>query len=158
MKELKKSPLLHIVMIVIWLGLASALWYFYINGMLNLKFLNTENPSTLVYVVSIIFLVLNGIFITYFWLNGVKDFLYVIWFNLFKKKLFKEYEDIINEDVSAINDKVLLVYCTCNDLEEQALSYSINQNYKNYDIVILDDSSDQTYIERIDKFALKNNI
>ena len=135
MKDLKKSPLLHVVMIVLWLGLVSALWYFYINGILNLKFLNTENPSTALYVTAIIFLVLNVIFITYFWLNGVKDFLYVLWFNIFKKKLFKEYEEIINEDVSAINDKVLLVYCTCNDFEEKALSYSITQDYKNYDIV-----------------------
>ncbi len=158
MKDLKKSPLLHVVMIILWLGLVSALWYFYINGILNLKFLNTENPSTGLYVTAIIFLVLNVIFITYFWLNGVKDFLYVIWFNIFKKKLFKEYEEIINEDVSAINDKVLLVYCTCNDFEEKALSYSITQDYKNYDIVILDDSSDKEYIERVDKFALKNNI
>lgn len=145
-------------MLLAWLALFLVLWFFYIYGMINLKTSDGDEMSLGVYITSIIFLILNGIFISYFWLNGVKDFIYVVWFNIRKKKLFLDFKKVLDVDVSNVNDKILLVYCTCNDFEPKALNYSIEQNYKNYDVVILDDSSDDKYKGLIDEYAKEKNI
>lgn len=145
-------------MLLAWLALFLVLWFFYIYGMINLKTSDGDEMSLGVYITSIIFLILNAIFISYFWLNGVKDFIYVVWFNIRKKKLFLDFKKVLDVDVSNVNDKILLVYCTCNDFEPKALNYSIEQNYKNYDVVILDDSSDDKYKGLIDEYAKEKNI
>lgn len=157
MKTLKKRPYLHILMLTIWAILSAFLWYFYIKGMINNTFFTSEVPMWL-YVITVILLVLNTLFITYFWLNGVKDFIYVVWYRLSKNKLLSSYKEVIETDVSDVNDKVLLLYCTCNDFEPECLDESIKQKYKNYEVVILDDSSKDEYKIRIDEYAKERNI
>lgn len=97
-------------------------------------------------------------FITYFWLNGVKDFIYVIWYYSCRKKLAKEYEGVIKQDVFGEIDRILMVYCTCNDFDGTPLLKCLKQNYGNYRAVILDDSDKQEYKKEIDEFAKKHNI
>ena len=72
--------------------------------------------------------------------------------------MLKKYQKIIDTDVSNVDDKILFVYCTCNDFDSKSLSKSIRQNYKNFDVVILDDSSEESYKKKIDVFSQKNNI
>lgn len=49
--------------------------------------------------------------------------------------------------------KVLLIYTTRNDFDEFSLLCSMNQNYSNYEVFILDDSNDEKYINEINKFV-----
>lgn len=116
------------------------------------------SPTSFLFIISRILLVLNAIFISYFWLNGVKDFIYVIWFFLSKNRLYKRYERIINTDVSMADDRVLLIYCTCNDFDGSSLIKCMRQKYKNFRTVILDDSSDDGYKKKIDLFSKKHNV
>lgn len=158
MQKLKKNPTLYIFMFLIWTVLAVFLWYCFITGMKNLTFKEEITPSNVRIIFSQILIILNAIFITYFWLNGVKDFIYVIWYYCAKVKLSKRYVDVINTDVSLANDRVLFLYCTCNDFEPSSLLKCMHQDYKNYKVVILDDSSDEIYKKKIDSFANEYNL
>lgn len=155
---MKKSPILYIIMILIWTALTVFLWYYFVQSFINVPFYEGTNVTKTLRVFATIILVLNAIFVSYFWLNGVKDFIYVIWYYIFKNKLNKRYYEIIETDVSNANDRVLLVYCTCNDFDPFSLERSIQQKYHNFEVVILDDSSDENYKKQIDEFGSKHNI
>ncbi len=51
-----------------------------------------------------------------------------------------------------------MVYCTCNDFDGESLARSLNQSYSHFDAVILDDSTEETYKEKINEFALARGI
>lgn len=82
-----KNPILYIVMLFVWTALAVFLWYNFITCLINENYFNIpiENISTAVRVLAKILLAFNAIFISYFWLNGVKDFIYVVWYYCNKK-------------------------------------------------------------------------
>ena len=155
---LKKSSILYVIMIIFWIGLTIAFWFFMSKAFGNDGIFRSPNVSQAKRVVATILIVLNGIFISYFWLNGVKDLIYVVWYMIFKKKLNRRYYEVINTDVSKANDKVLFAYCTCNDFDEKSLEACMHQKYKNYDVVILDDSNKEDYKARIDEFSKKHNV
>lgn len=48
---------------------------------------------------------------------------------------------------------VALLYTTCNDFVESSVRSCVEQDYPNYRVYILDDSSDPEYRRRIDRFA-----
>lgn len=155
-----KNPILYIVMLFVWTALAVFLWYNFITCLINENYFNIpiENISTAVRVLAKILLAFNAIFISYFWLNGVKDFIYVVWYYCNKKRLMKRYQDIIDVDTSNANDRVLLVYCTCNDFDGSSLLKSMQQNYTNFKTVILDDSKDAEYMQMVDLFAKEHDV
>lgn len=105
-----------------------------------------------------ILLTLNAIFICYFWLNGTKDIIYVLYYYINRKKITQYAIDVSIRESKGNSKLVLLVYCTCNDFEVSSLRKCIKQSYKNTKTVILDDSSEDSYKKRIDRFARKNNI
>lgn len=155
-----KNPILYIVMLFVWTALAVFLWYNFITCLINENYFNIpiENISTAVRVLAKILLAFNAIFISYFWLNGVKDFIYVVCYYCNKKRLMKRYQDIIDVDTSNANDRVLLVYCTCNDFDGSSLLKSMQQNYTNFKTVILDDSKDAEYMQMVDSFAKEHDV
>lgn len=155
---MKKSPLLYVVMLGIWTILMIGIWYYFIKSFYHLPFKTGTAVTRGLRIGATITLVLNGICVSYFWLNGVKDFTYVIWYYAFRKKMINRYYEIIETDVSQVNDKVLLVYCTCNDFDATSLRKSIQQKYHNFDVVILDDSSKESYKTQVDEFAKANQI
>ena len=158
---MKKSPALYIIMIIIWTILTVLLWVnFFKNGFLNLDNIYNEGftPTEVYKILSLILLIFNAIFIYYFWLNGVKDFIYVVWYYIFKNRMLKTYHKIIDLDVSNVDDKVLMIYCTCNDFDGNSLLKCMNQDYSNYDIAILDDSTKEEYKNEIDEFGKKYDI
>lgn len=157
-KTLKKSSILYVVRFTIWAVLAAFLWYCFIKGLLNLSFKDGVEASKVRIIFSEILFILNGVFIAYFWLNGVKDFIYVIWYYCVKGRLAKRYRPVIDRDVSKANDRILFLYCTCNDFDGNSLLGCRHQKYKNYKVVILDDSTKQEYIDEIDKFGLEHNV
>lgn len=157
-KILKKSPILYICLFSLWAILTVGLWYVFLKGLTNLRFSEETVPTKLRFIFAKILILLNAVFITYFWLNGVKDFIYVIWYYFHRKKSAKEYEGVIKQDVNGETDRILMVYCTCNDFDGTSLLKCLKQNYGNYRAVILDDSDKQEYKKEIDGFAKKHNI
>lgn len=155
---MRKSPALYITMLVIWTVLTVFLWINFIPKIVDVPFRAGRAISLGVQIGSRILLTLNGIFISYFWLNGVKDFLYVIWYYIFRKKMLKRYHDVIDTDVSGATDKVLMAYCTCNDFDGRSLEESMKQTYPHVTTVILDDSTLEEYKNAVDEFAQKHGI
>ena len=154
----KKSPALYIVLIVLWALLAIVFWWIISNSFGNIPYLPDAHITAGIDIFANILIVLNSIFISYFWLNGIKDFVYVIWYFSFKKKLLNRYNKVICTDVNFAKDKILFVYCTCNDFDKRSLSKSIRQTYQNFDVVILDDSTQKAYKDKVNRFAKANGI
>lgn len=155
-KKLKKSPALYIVLFAVWACLCAWLWY-------NLSFGFTQPPVSADApqwrrVLAAVLIALNGIFITYFWLNGTKDFVYVLWFRFARRSLERRYADVRRADVSGCRDKVLLLYCTCNDFDGESLLRSMRQTYAYTEAVILDDSDSEEYRARIDAFGREHGV
>ena len=100
-------------------------------------------------------LTMNGLFIMYFWLNGVKDVTYVLWYYGSKKNLTC-YANRVADMPLPENKRITLVYCTCNDFNGVALERCMHQTYPGCHYAILDDSKQEAYIKEIDKFAKKH--
>lgn len=107
-----------------------------------------------------IILTVNLVFIVYFWLNGTKDILYVLYYVLTKKKHDKREQDILRQPLKPElrNAKVLLLYCTCDDFIEDSLLRSMQQEYEHFETIILDDSNSDEYKAKIDQFAIENKV
>lgn len=153
----QKSKALYVCMFVLWLVLAAFLWSQLVPNIIHAPLLK-ENPSLGLRIGARVLLAFNALFISYFWLNGVKDFLYVIWYYASRKKLLGRYRSVIATDVSAAQEKVLLVYCTCNDFDGHSLAESMKQNYAHVTTVILDDSSKEEYKAEVDAFAKEHGV
>ena len=54
--------------------------------------------------------------------------------------------------------RVLLLYCTCNDFNAEALETCMRQRYEHFHTVILDDSKDEEYKRKIDEFAQTHDV
>lgn len=155
---MRKSPALYITMLVVWAVLTVFLWGNFLPKIVDVPFAANRPTSLGVDIGAKILLTFNGVFISYFWLNGVKDFIYVIWYYVFRKKMYKRYYEVIETDISGVNDKVLMAYCTCNDFDGRSLEESMKQSYENVTTVILDDSTDEEYKRAVDDFAERHGI
>ncbi len=145
-------------MLLIWTALTVLLWVNFIPKIVEVPFFGEGGVALGIRVGARVLLALNALFISYFWLNGVKDFLYVIWYYAFRKRLYKRYYEVIDTDVSKAKDKILLAYCTCNDFDGESLERSIRQSYEYFDVVILDDSTSEEYKRQVNDFALAHGI
>ncbi len=155
---MRKSPALYLTMLLVWTALSILLWVYFIPNVVNVPFIGSGGVSLGVRIGARVLLIFNGVFISYFWLNGVKDFLYVLWYYVFRKKLYKRYYEVIDRDVSDVEDKILMAYCTCNDFDGESLRKSMEQTYSHFDVVILDDSTQADYKKRVDDFAVAHGI
>ena len=155
---MKKSPALYITMLVIWTGLTVFLWWNFLPKIVNVPFIRGRAVPLGVEIGARVLLAFNGMFISYFWLNGVKDFIYVIWYYVFRKKMQARYYSVIDTDVSRVTDKVLMAYCTCNDFDGRSLEESMKQSYPYVTTVILDDSTDEECKQAVDDFAQKHGV
>jgi len=156
--KVQKSPALYITMLTVWTALSILLWTYFVPKIASVPFFEDRRISLPMQIGARALLIFNGIFITYFWLNGVKDFIYVVWYYAFRKKLYKRYCSVVNTDVSKAKDNILLVYCTCNDFDGDSLERSIQQSYPHYDVVILDDSTTAEHRDKVNEFALSHGI
>lgn len=141
--KLKTSAKLYIYMIFAWLILlALSFKDFYYS------FRGVGNNYVLFFL-----LIMNTLFICYFWLNGMKEIFYVFFYWKNKNKLIKIPRKKITD-----NPKVILLYCTCNDFNADSLAKSMKQKYSNFETYILDDSKDKEYIKKVNAFAKENNV
>ena len=155
---MKKSPALYLTMLFVWTALTVFLWYNFSANFVKIPFYEGINSTLFLRIGARVLLIFNAVFISYFWLNGVKDFIYVVWYYIFRRRLYQRYFGIIETDVSGAKDKILLAYCTCNDFDGRSLEESMRQTYPHFDVVILDDSTSDEYKERVNAFALKHGI
>lgn len=122
--------------------------------------LNLNDYSNFKTIVIISLLIINSIVLAMLWLGSIKDFVFSITYALFHKKINKEYTKI--KEIPFDKDSsphVLLLYCTCNDFNKEALSKSMKQDYSNFKTIILDDSSNKKYLDEIDSFKnLHDNV
>ena len=157
-QRIKRSPALYIVLFALWAALCGLLWWVLAYGIAAPPFSDGAAPSRAIKIFATVLLVFNGIFISYFWLNGVKDFLYVIWQRAAKRRLEKSFYDVLETDIRDAAGKVLLLYCTCNDFDGDSLRQCMRQTYADCQTVILDDSTQSEYRERIDRFAEEHGV
>ncbi len=92
-------------------------------------------------------------FIAYFWLNGVKDVVYPIAYRVMPWR-----RQAVPRRTTTDEPSVALVYVTCNDFSGSSLAASLDQDYGNYQAVILDDSSKPEYLAQVDAFAEEHGI
>ncbi len=157
-ERMEKSPALYITMLSLWTALTIFLWVNFLPRIWEVPFVNGGGTGLAVRIGARALLLFNGIFISYFWLNGVKDFLYVIWYYAFRRRLYRKYYAVVDRDVSHVKDKILMAYCTCNDFDGESLERSLRQSYTSFDAVILDDSTSEEYKRRVDEFASARGI
>ena len=102
---------------------------------------------------------LSTIFIMYFWLNGVKDLVYTLFYFIQRKKFQLPALGLWRQKHGNNADKkVVAVYCTFNDFSRDSLEACMHQDYPNVEFVILDDSTQESYKQQIDDFAAEKNI
>ena len=155
---IRKSPALYLTMLVIWTVLTVFLWVNFLPKIIEVPFLAGKRITLAMRIGARVLLTFNGIFISYFWLNGVKDFIYVVWYYIFRRRLHERYHAVIDTEVPGVNDKILMAYCTCNDFDGESLAKSMKQSYQNFDVVILDDSTMEEHKEKVNEFALAHGI
>lgn len=142
---MNKSSRLYLTIVFVWLMAFGAV-VFTSYAQLRAVMLSNALAGALI--------MLTLLFIGYFWLNGVKDTLYTAWYYLVVKK-----RRVVDPIFSRTNNPhVVLVYCTRNDFNADALARSMNQDYVNVRTVILDDSDQLTYREEIDAFAKAHDV
>jgi cellulose synthase/poly-beta-1,6-N-acetylglucosamine synthase-like glycosyltransferase len=136
--SLEKSPRLYFWIIGVWL-------LFVLAAIVPLmrEVLRSIHSSFFVGILVII----STLFVAYFWLNGVKDLVYTFYYRLAGTKPAVPFYLRVEEP------HVVLVYATCNDFSVDSLHRSMIQSYQNYRVVILDDSSQNSYKVEIDQFA-----
>ncbi|WP_052663068.1 glycosyltransferase family 2 protein [Mycoplasmoides pirum] len=150
---MKKINAPYILIFVLWGGFTSlSSWYLIVFQWENTFF-------TLQDIVVKFFLILNWLIINIGFCNGIKDFVILLTYYIYlkpkyKKNYFKQFNH--SKLISKLEPKVLLLYTTCNDFDEQSLLQSINQNYSNFCTYILDDSDQEFYKNKIDNFINKN--
>lgn len=97
----------------------------------------------------------STLFLLYFWLNGVKDIVYTLFYHGYLKR----HQTLIpRSGPRAVYPLVYLVYCTCDDFNAASLAESMLQSYPNICTFILDDSSDPACKREVDIFARKNQL
>lgn len=156
---MKKKSSVYIGVLCVWSVCALAL--FIACGSIVYNFLSTG--ITTKKIVTALLLMANALMLAYMWLGSVKDFLFSFLFLIRKKHILKRYDKIIHmpkEEVDRLkidgkNPKFYLLYCTCNDFNEEALFSCMQQDYDNFETVILDDSGQEEYKQKIDQFAQK---
>lgn len=151
---MKKSSGLYCFIIFIWLICTSFLCY---NLAKNIIPIVQAGVWTYKEILVIILLSVNTLILTYMWLGSVKDFIFSLFYLFNKKKLLKNYEPIYKTQVTE-TPKVLLLYCTCNDFNENALSKCMEQEYSNFETIILDDSSKDEFKAKVDTFSSTHNV
>jgi len=96
-------------------------------------------------------LVLFILFINFAWLYGLYN-ICIVGFALYYRFSGKAKQTVAR----AFSDNppaVAILYTTCNDFVEESVRSCVRQDYPNYKVYMLDDSSDETFQRRIDDFA-----
>lgn len=147
---MKKSSQLYLFILAAWCALivlaSWPLWY---------VIQRSEQYGTFV----ICLVAMSTLFILYFWLNGIKDVIYTLYFYAKRKKFTLPADGLWrSKHGNNADKKIVAVYCTYNDFNAASLAASMGQDYPGVTYVILDDSTDPAYQQEVDAFASTHNI
>lgn len=95
-----------------------------------------------------------GFFITFTalaWLYALYNVGVILFAAVFRKRYREKY--LVDAEMPAEQPAVALLYTTRNDFRKESVISCVQQNYANFTVYILDDSTDPTYQRRIDAFA-----
>ncbi len=93
-------------------------------------------------------------FIEFAWLYGVYNLLVLLFAFVYKYLDAKPQEALSNLALTTYPD-VAILYTTCNDFVEASVLSCVKQDYPNYKVYILDDSSQTTYQQLVDEFGAR---
>lgn len=154
---MKKKPTLYIIVFAVWAGCA-ALLAFCLAQLLPAVAGEPWRRGLIIALLS-----LNTAILAALWLGSIKDLVFSLAYALRRKALTRALQRQAAEGERALAGaaeplpRVLLLYCTCNDFNEQALSRCRRQKYGNCKTVILDDSTDPAYKRAAAKYALHHS-
>ncbi|HHM20969.1 MAG TPA: glycosyltransferase [Bacteroidetes bacterium] len=94
------------------------------------------------------------LFIDFAWLYGFYN-IGVVVFALIHKYFGAKPEKTYTRATLLEYPAVALLYTTYNDFLEESVRSCVNQDYPNYKVYILDDSTDPDYMEKVDNFAAR---
>ena len=154
--HMKKKPTLYIIVFAVWAGCAALLAV----CLAQLLPAVAGEPWRRGLIAAL--LALNTAILAALWLGSIKDLVFSLAYALRRKALTRALQRQAAEGDRASAGaqplpRVLLLYCTCNDFNEQALSRCRRQNYGNCKTVILDDSTDPAYKRAAAKYALHHS-
>lgn len=154
---MKKKPTLYIIVFAVWAGCAALL------AVCLAQLLPAVAGEPWRRGLIIALLALNTAILAALWLGSIKDLVFSLAYALRRKALKRALQRQAAEGERALAEaaeplpRVLLLYCTCNDFNEQALSRCRRQNYGNCKTVILDDSTDPACKRAAAKYALHHS-
>ena len=159
---MKKKPTVYITILCAW-GICAATLLtacgFILYDLFDAKGFTVQSVTVAALLIA------NAGMLGYMWLGSVKDFLFSFIFLCKKKKIMKRYDKIVNSnpDITKLsadgkNPKVLLLYCTYNDFNAEALEECMKQDYDRFKTIILDDSTKDEYRLEIDAFSQKTGV
>lgn len=154
---MKKKPTLYIIVFAVWAGCAALL------AVCLAQLLPAVAGEPWRRGLIIALLSLNTAILAALWLGSIKDLVFSLAYALRRKALKRALQRQAAEGERALAGaaeplpRVLLLYCTCNDFNEQALSRCRRQNYGNCKTVILDDSTDPACKRAAAKYALHHS-
>lgn len=135
------SPAMYVVVFGVWL--AALLWFQ--PRLLLLLDMAYSWPSYLALATFIFF-------IDFAWLYGVYN-LSVIAFAVYYRFFAKKSTEKLASMPLSSHPPIAILYTTCNDFVEASVLSCVRQNYPNYKVYILDDSSDAGCKMQVDTFA-----
>ncbi len=142
---LRKSSIVYHLILVAWAALLVAA---------PPAFVETVVEASTYSAVLTVLVAASAVFIAYFWLNGIKDLVYTLFYHLRLKR-----SAIVVPARSTIDQpRVIMVYCTYNDFSADSLARSALQDYDNYEVVILDDSTEAESKHAVDAFATEHGM
>lgn len=135
------KPFLYVTVFSIWM--LSLMWF---GPRLWMLMDMTYNIPSYLIMFSFIF------FIAFAWLYGIYN-VGVISFALIYKYFVKKPEKELTKIELATFPDVAILYTTYNDFMEESVISCVNQDYPNYKVYILDDSTEKLFMEKVDEFA-----
>ncbi len=87
------------------------------------------------------------------WLYAFYNVGVVAFATIYRWKYREKY--LIDAELPKNPPGVALLYTTCNDFRETSVLSCVEQNYKNFTVYILDDSSNEDYKRQVDEFAAR---
>lgn len=136
------NPSLYLTIFTLWL--ISLIWFTpRLIGLIEIA----NGPISLVAVIFFI------IFVELAWLYGFYNICVVVFARIYKRLAGRRKDPLPSLPVNPPD--IALLYTTCNDFVESSAESCVKQDYPNFTVYILDDSTDPVYKGWIDTFATK---
>ena len=127
---MQKSPSVYIAILFVWIACVALL----VGVCAKIAYdLLSEGELTAGKIVTAALIFVNVALLAYMWLGSVKDFMFSFIFLIRGRKIMRRYDPIINVNATLpssngqTNPRFLLLYCTCNDFNEDALAECMRQ-------------------------------